>query len=348
MRIRNIKAFDILELTRKIIIRGSALKLSDRVRDLVQGWLVSKDAEQQKDEVLKEVFQKDLQSNSVPSEKARASLKELWQRMGLPESKLPTAEKLKKALKAEKLVRRNRRLWMSAAAVVFLLLGAGWMWYADRYRPIVFSTGEFAQEIILPDSSHVMVEPYSSLTYDRDFLAGRTVTLEGEAFFSVEADRSNVFSVNADELVVRVYGTDFRVNSRTGIVDYDVSLYKGKMGVVVDGREHELDYGYQMEVNRETHEVKVHHIPLQEMLDGNYKPRLLFNQEPLHIVFQAFEAYYGVSFEISEGVDQSKAMIYSDLDGLPLESALKMVRDANESFDYEIDEMKIIITNKNN
>jgi ferric-dicitrate binding protein FerR (iron transport regulator) len=80
---------------------------------------------------------------------------------------------------------------------------------------------------VLPDGSEVTLNADSKVTFNR-WLDQRTVTLEGEAFFSVK--KGSVFAVESENGIVTVLGTSFNVNARTS--RFEVSCSTGKVKVV--------------------------------------------------------------------------------------------------------------------
>lgn len=108
---------------------------------------------------------------------------------------------------------QKRPIWVALAACFALLLGSiGLYLYLNSAQPIVFATnfGE-TKEIVLPDSSTVILNANSELSYQLKYT--RKIHLKGEAFFNVQ--KSDIpFKVFTSDLTVQVLGTTFNVNSR--------------------------------------------------------------------------------------------------------------------------------------
>lgn len=113
--------------------------------------------------------------------------------------------------------------WLSYAAAVFILLIAFWMWNSNHSdRPeieltITTAAGE-QQDVLLPDSSLVVLNGNSSLQYNFDRSSGaRAVILDGEAHFKVktigEGQDRKPFIVKTPDINVAVLGTVFSVSS---------------------------------------------------------------------------------------------------------------------------------------
>ncbi|WP_420601754.1 FecR family protein [Flagellimonas sp.] len=88
-------------------------------------------------------------------------------------------------------------------------------------------------ELILSDGSHVFLNSGSKLRYPVIFLKGkpRDVYLEGEAYFSVEKDKTRPFTVITDDMNTSVYGTEFNVSSYKNENNTSTVLVEGSVGV---------------------------------------------------------------------------------------------------------------------
>jgi ferric-dicitrate binding protein FerR (iron transport regulator) len=126
---------------------------------------------------------------------------------------------------------KNRTLWSSvsswqkiAASLIGILIVSTLIFFFYRSQPIEYRTafGE-KQEIILPDSSRVILNANSTLTVNEQWGAEREVWLEGEAFFSVRKKKITngekgadylKFTVHTNTMDVHVLGTEFNVSDR--------------------------------------------------------------------------------------------------------------------------------------
>jgi ferric-dicitrate binding protein FerR (iron transport regulator) len=143
---------------------------------------------------------------------------ELWDllsdKMDDEETQLPIVSVQKKLFK------RHISPWIAAAVVLGAIIAFG------VYRPIKTETAKYVsfysntgfaemKKIVLPDSSEVILNANSSVTYKDSNDNKRQVWLQGEAFFHVRHTfDSKKFIVHADhKLSVEVLGTQFDVNS---------------------------------------------------------------------------------------------------------------------------------------
>ncbi len=141
-----------------------------------------------------------------------------------------------------KLVRlKPNQILVRVAASVIFILAAGFILYASgvfsylKYRTINVATltNEEIKTIVLPDGSKVYLNSGTSFSYPRHFQNEvRQVSLSGEAFFEVEADKTNPFVIIANGALVRAVGTSFNVNARENEQHIDVFVESGSVELV--------------------------------------------------------------------------------------------------------------------
>ena len=157
-------------------------------------------------------------------EEEREEMKELWEQSKHAEKDRPKvrSQEVEQALSnvSQKITAEDSEAsvagrisihwrWVSAAAVLLLMLGAGVLWMPQT---VSAPHGEFAS-VTLPDGSTVELNSGSELQYSRLYgVTNRSVSLDGEAFFSVEKGQSP-FIVSGSGASVEVTGTRFNVRS---------------------------------------------------------------------------------------------------------------------------------------
>lgn len=119
--------------------------------------------------------------------------------------------------------------WLRIAATVLLLAVAGGvLHYFTDPGMTVYQTAADREVVTLPDGSRVTLNYNTLLSYDPEFgKHDRTVRLQGEAFFEVEADRSKPFIILADRAKVEVVGTAFNVNAYDSLREIEVVVQSG-------------------------------------------------------------------------------------------------------------------------
>ncbi len=92
-------------------------------------------------------------------------------------------------------------------------------------------SNQITKEVILPDSSHVILNTNTSIKYLVHFNQSeqRLINLKGEAFFKVSHNKNKPFIVKTDQVEVQVLGTEFNVNNKKS--EAAVSVISGKVQV---------------------------------------------------------------------------------------------------------------------
>lgn len=149
-------------------------------------------------------------------------------------------QKINQPVKSFNPLRHKGKQWLQAAAVVtVMLMGTA---YLLNKKPIATTTDAIAvvqrtgakevKEIMLADSSVVILNANSSITYqsDIDHNQSRELRLEGNAFFKIKkkADGRS-FTVHTNSMSVAVLGTEFNVDARS--TASTVVLVSGKVKV---------------------------------------------------------------------------------------------------------------------
>lgn len=128
----------------------------------------------------------------------------------------------------------GRRVWLTqmlrVAAVLIFGVAIFYLYPTDDQIKILTSVGEKTR-VILPDSSVVMVNAASEISYHQNnWEMQKSVNLQGEAFFEVVKGGS--FDVVTETGTVSVLGTKFNVKQRDGILE--VKCFHGKVQVTAD------------------------------------------------------------------------------------------------------------------
>lgn len=158
-------------------------------------------------------------------------------------------------------------------------------------------------EFLLSDGSKVWLGSGSTLESPINFGKGeRSVSLEGEALFSVSADVQHPFVVRADGMSVTAVGTEFMVNSFNRDSLAVVALRKGTVNVNFASRPGTC-------VNMKPDDVLTFHKNSSDYdvvasnLDKWYSwtnGRIVFNKDRLDAVLNRLEHLYNVEFRIED------------------------------------------------
>lgn len=110
--------------------------------------------------------------------------------------------------------------WSAAAVILVVVLSFSLtMIFSTKGELTYYTSFGEKQQFSLPDGSTVILNANSELTFEQDDEhKTRKVTLKGEAYFSIVKQSHNgipvKFSVNTNDAVIEVLGTQFNVNTR--------------------------------------------------------------------------------------------------------------------------------------
>ncbi|QEL01518.1 DUF4974 domain-containing protein [Olivibacter sp. LS-1] len=143
-------------------------------------------------------------------------------------------------------IRPFGRFYIStAAAAVLLIVGSVWVYNRLKCNPVepdfvskkesfitkVINPNDEPLEVSLPDSTRIKLFKGAQLTYATRFNK-REVSLVGDALFNVKGDPANPFQVFHEEMITRVLGTCFKIQSGKGAGKDEVIVYTGKVQVI--------------------------------------------------------------------------------------------------------------------
>lgn len=161
----------------------------------------------------------------------------------VPESFVPRKElawqKIMKRISIKQQPIIVRFMLRVAASILLIALGVGGTFYlqnkmANPSFTEVYSPYGHKTSVVLPDGSHVWLNGDTKLKYNSDFSNGRNVELTGEALFEVTKNPSRLFTVNAEEIRLEVYGTTFNVKSYPEDIISEITLMEGSVGLFRD------------------------------------------------------------------------------------------------------------------
>lgn len=159
-------------------------------------------------------------------------------------------------------------------------------------------------ELLLSDGTQVSLNSGSSLRYPVNFIAGkdRKVYLKGEAFFDVAKDASHPFIVNADQINIRVLGTQFNLSFYPEDEDISTVLVEGSVALYKEGADMkkntstQLVPGQQAAFNKTKNEMSVNEVDTHNHTawkDGY----LLFKASPFYRIRSKLERHFNISIE---------------------------------------------------
>jgi transmembrane sensor len=198
-----------------------------------------------------------------------------------------------KGKEGEKIKKDFRLVYLvsSIAAGLLMLFGIWRIWIQNPSVNVIAEKGSRV-EYRLPDGSDVRMNADSRITLDKkDFLNNRTLTLDGEAFFSVT--RGTPFTISAGRGNIRVLGTSFNVYSRADA--FKVSCLTGKILVNSGKQSVTIIPGESAEL-RGSDLIRFTNSKINSAaawIDGEFN----FDNSPLNMVLDEMERQFNVKFE---------------------------------------------------
>lgn len=117
---------------------------------------------------------------------------------------------------------------IAASVLLFIIGGSLWLLKHNSTLEYIDFTAEKAILYILPDSTHVWMQPKSKICYAKKFNHHRELWLKGDALFDVTKGKENNFKVHIPKAFIEVKGTSFRIKScKTG--KNEITLFEGKI-----------------------------------------------------------------------------------------------------------------------
>ena len=213
-------------------------------------------------------------------------------------------------------------LWLYLAAAL-VVISVGYFWLSAPQK-ISIPYGETAT-IQLPDGSRVSLNSGSTLTRNKFFgITNRKLTLDGEAFFTVEKNETP-FIVHANDAVIQVTGTAFNVRSWSDEPENSsvVSVQSGQVWFYANQNPDArvtLNPGESSKLNPDEFiPVKPIRFNKDQVLAWR-NDNLSFNNQTLRTIFRQLERTFDVNitFDNQEIADSYLTTYYSRPDNLEM------------------------------
>lgn len=194
--------------------------------------------------------------------------------------------------------------------------------------------------VTLADGSKVWLNAGSILRFPSRFSdLERVVSLEGEGFFEVKANKEKPFIVSTSGYKVKALGTTFNVYAYKESTEFETSLLTGKVEV----SDHENKQTILLSPNNRVVlvEGKLKTLPVEDMDHLLWREGIISFNEPLEEVFTKLELYFDVEIRIeNENIGREKRQCvakFRSRDGL--EHILNVLQLTNH-FSYTKDDVK--------
>lgn len=223
------------------------------------------------------------------------------------------------------------------AAACIVLLGGASLGYRYQFElldivdPIpmekVVARPFQVKQVLLPDSSVVVLNAGSELSYPKKFRGSkRQVHLNGEAFFQVTRNPSAAFTIKAPHLQVQVLGTSFVMTDSSHIPAAKVSVKTGRVSVTADNKGFPAT---QLTANQELlydEAGGVVNINRHQEVDIEWtNKQLVFNNAALAEVFREIEHKFQVKIIVNDPAINNMKFTGAFDAGDPLSGMLKVI-----------------------
>ena len=252
----------------------------------------------------------------------------------------------------------KRFSWLKMAAMwaipVILLGAAAWFYSVATERAKLYSEVVFMHKftaygersmIILPDSSKVWLNGGSSLIYPSRFVsAERNVCLTGEAYFEVKKDNSRPFTVDVNQMKLRVLGTTFNVFSYPDNPQIVATLETGKVQITVANKKkpYILEPNEQLVLDSKTGDVELHNVNAPDFSVWRV-PSLYFEETKLIYAFQQIERTYNVKIHVQNSHYNNQTIRAHFNSDETIEGIMAVIKMLIPAINYEIEGNDIFI-----
>ncbi|RZK16783.1 MAG: FecR family protein [Pedobacter sp.] len=195
--------------------------------------------------------------------------------------------------------------WIKIAALLLVTLSVGLLFWKtgkqiseSKIELTAYTNANQRKEITLPDSSKVILEPNTKITYPAHFSAEKRIVklIGGDAFFSVVHESKRSFQVKLNSnLEVKVLGTSFRISD---IADEDllkITVATGKVAVRQATRSlGTLTRGEVLSFNKKSGKSAVQSGASTKVV------KITFDGSSLAEVIQKMEYIYNIKIQVSQ------------------------------------------------
>jgi len=273
---------------------------------------------------------------------------------------------------------KTKKIWRWVAAASVILIAGSVYFMAANKKNNSSAKDQFAsmipaatvtkenitnepQQVLLTDGSTVTLKPKAIIHYPQNFKQdSREVYLEGEAFFHVTKNPERPFLVYYKNIVTKVLGTSFTINTNPQTGNVEVAVKTGRVqvsenekfvkgslpadAVIVTPNQKAI---YQVEKR-----ILATAIVDEPELIHNDKPltpakeqeAFIYEQEQLATIFEQFEKAYGIEIIVANA-NLNNCVFTGDVSSQDLFTKLKIIC-LTTNASYEVNGTKILIKGK--
>ena len=254
-------------------------------------------------------------------------------------------DRIKPAKSSQKFVSNIRKV---AAMIVLLIVGYSISLLnkteVKNQNTKIESPKGSKTQVLLPDSSLVILNGGSHLVYSDNFLDNRNVNLKGEAVFNVNKHEGKQFMVHTDHIDVQVHGTKFNVKAYDVDSEVEISLLEGLVGLSKSERKiTSLEPGQIVVFDKSSGKIAKYGTNVEKIMSWSYD-ELIFEDKTFMEIVTYLERWYGVEIELSNDLGQEHRYTFS----VKTESLRELLDLINviTPIRYEINGAKVKIDNR--
>ena len=247
--------------------------------------------------------------------------------------------------------RTSSNTWMRVAAAIVLLIGAGVLirfFISDNNvdnsvseTTLTASATNDTVSTVLSDQSRITLNKGAEISYPERFSGNtRTVALKGEAYFEVSRNETKPFIVEANNAIITVLGTAFKVSAEPGSDSVVVVVTEGKVSLSDGEKEIILTKDMKGILDLKTGELTTMSPEALETFWVNHDIR--FSNAPLDHVTHVIEMVYNVEIELAVQNLDSCFMTVHFGEQTSLEMALEIIS-STLGVEYQHQPDKIIL-----
>lgn len=220
--------------------------------------------------------------------------------------------------------------------------------YSDNnvnYQTLTVLDGERAK-IILADGSEIWLNSNTEIIYPDNFnRSNRDVKLLGEAYFKVAKNSDLPFTINTQDIDVKVVGTEFNVRSYPDDNTIDVQVVEGKVLVTSESNTEDSHLLTANEmITFDKNSASFNESSFDSESENWREGRYVFNNKTLKDIIRQMERIYAVEFIVKD-----KALLdevyYGEINMKDSLAKILEIMSINDRFNYEINNKQITITN---
>ena len=270
--------------TKEIIYSFFKNNIPRNMQLFFQHWLIKKENEEEKNEVLNQLWN---EVESLADESTYKDLKELHK-------------------KIKYLKRKTKPFYIQLLRVVAMfvlpitIITATYLYFTDNVKNIEIvklyvPKGE-TKHLILSDGTEVWVNSESYLSYPKEFRSDkRILSLTGEAYFYVTKDNKKPFIVETENMNIEVLGTKFNINAYPDLDEVKTTLKEGKVKVKINHNKKNntffLSPNKELSLNIKTGEITRRDVVVENQ-PGWSEGNMVFNDVLISDIFKHIEREY--------------------------------------------------------